>query len=56
MIKFISRMIKQAADRSVDEGKELYAKYFVNTSLYEKYREGVDEVLKADGYGEATEL
>ena len=52
MIKFIARMIKQASDRSVDEGKELYNKYFVNTSLYSYYREDVDEILKTDGYGD----
>lgn len=50
MIKFIARMIKQAADSSLTEGKELYNKYFVNTSLYSKYKEGVDEILKTEGY------
>lgn len=56
MIKFIARMIKQAADKSVDEGRDLYNKYFVNTSIYNKYKESVDEVLIADGYEEIALL
>ena len=50
MSKFIARMIKKRADRALEEGRELYRKYFVYTSIYANYKESVDEILKADGY------
>lgn len=50
MMDFIARMIKKRADISLEEGQELYRKYFVYTSIYANYKEGVDEILKADGY------
>jgi hypothetical protein len=50
MMKFIARMIKKSADSSTEEGQELYRKYFVYTKIYESYKAGVDEILKADGY------
>jgi hypothetical protein len=50
MSKFIARMIKKSADSSLEEGQELYRKYFVYTSIYANYKESVDEILKADGY------
>ena len=50
MVKFIARMIKKSADSSLEEGQELYRKYFVYTSIYANYKESVDEILKADGY------
>ena len=49
MVKFIARMIKQSAEVSTDEGKDLYRKYFINTSLYTKYKEDVDNILKSEG-------
>ena len=50
MMDFIARMIKKRADSSLEEGQELYRKYFVYTSIYANYKDGVDEILKADGY------
>lgn len=50
MVKFIARMIKKSADSSLEEGQELYRKYFVYTSIYANYKDGVDEILKEDGY------
>lgn len=50
MIKFIARMIKKSADSSLEEGQELYRKYFIKTKIYAGYKAGVDEILTADGY------
>ena len=50
MVSFIARMIKKSADSSLEEGKELYRKYFINTKIYAGYKAGVDEILVADGY------
>ena len=50
MVSFIARMIKKSADSSLEEGQELYRKYFINTNLYASYKDGVDAKLKADGY------
>lgn len=51
MENFISRMIKQNADVSLEQGQEKYRAYFVSISIYENYRTGVDEILTQDGYG-----
>lgn len=51
MENFIARMIKQNADVSLEQGQDKYKAYFVNISLYEKYRAGVENILIADGYG-----
>lgn len=53
MVKFIARMIEQKAGAggSLEEGQELYRKYFIYTKIYVKlYKAGVDEILIADGY------
>lgn len=53
MIKFIARMIEQKAGAggSLEEGQELYRKYFIYTKIYvATYKAGVDEILVADGY------
>lgn len=53
MVKFIARMIEQKAGAggSLEEGQELYRKYFIYTKIYVKnYKAGVDEILVADGY------
>lgn len=53
MVKFIARMIEQkaVAGNSLEEGQELYRKYFIYTNIYVKnYKSGVDEILKAEGY------
>lgn len=51
MENFIARMIKQNADVSLEQGQDKYKAYFVNISLYEKYRAGVENILITDGYG-----
>lgn len=53
MVNFIARGIKKAYDSSPEEGRELYRKYFVNTKLYTRYKEPVDEILTNDGYADA---
>ncbi len=50
MEKFIARMIKESADVSIEQGQEKYKSYFVNISLYEKYRATVNDILIQDGY------
>lgn len=50
MVNFIVRGIKKAYDSSIEEGQELYSKYFINTKLYSSYKAQVDEILKSDGY------
>ena len=53
MVKFIARMIEQRAGAggSLEEGQELYRKYFIYTKIYVKnYKAGVDEILVSDGY------
>lgn len=52
MIPFISVMIMKAADKSLKEGQDYYRAYFVNTSLYVRYKDGVDTILQTDGYGD----
>lgn len=49
MTEFISRMIMKYADQDLEKGQELYRKYFINTTIYEKYRKEVDEILKQSG-------
>lgn len=50
MENFIKRMIAQQADISLSTGQEKYRAYFINTPIYEKYKKGVDTLLKSDGY------
>lgn len=50
MVSFITRMIEQKAKISVEEGQELYRKYFINTKIYAGYKADVDAQLKADGF------
>ena len=49
MTEFISRMITKYADQDLEKGQELYRKYFIHTTIYEKYRKEVDEILKQSG-------
>lgn len=49
MADFISRMIEKYAGRSLEEGQELYRKYFVRTKLYAAYKENVDARLTGSG-------
>lgn len=52
MVNFITRMIEERADNSLEEGQALYRKYFISTKIYKSYKAGVDEKLTADGYAE----
>ena len=50
MINFICKRIEKP--ETLEEQREKYREYFVYTSIYEKYREAVNERLTADGYSE----
>lgn len=50
MVSFIAKMIKKSANNSLEEGQELYRKYFINTKIYASYKACVDEILVDDGY------
>lgn len=51
MENFIKNQIVRQANVSEELGKDKYTAYFINTSLYEKYRAGVDALLIEEGYG-----
>ena len=50
MVTFIAMMIKEARDTSLSAGQLKYRAYFVNTSLYLRYKPDVDAILIQDGY------
>ena len=50
MATFISRMIMEKADKSIEAGQKKYRAYFVNTKLYKNWKEDVDTILVTDGY------
>ena len=50
MDKFIAKMIETQANISLENGQEKYRAYFVNTTIYAKWKESVDAILTADGY------
>lgn len=50
MVKFITQRIEEAANRSREEGEAKYDAYFINTHIYARYRNAVDENLISDGY------
>lgn len=50
MITFIAERIKEATDKSLEQGQDKYRAYFVKTKIYEKYRAGVETILRTDGY------
>lgn len=52
MITFIAGRIELARDKSLEEGQAKYRAYFVNTTLYLKYKSEVDAILIQDGYGD----
>lgn len=47
---FIARMIIRQADNSIEKGQEKYKAYFVNTTLYLKWKQDVDTILETEGY------
>lgn len=50
MTTFIAMMIEREADKRLEQGQDKYRAYFVNTRLYEKWREEVNSILEVDGY------
>lgn len=52
MDKFISRMIEESAQESIEAGQNKYRAYFINTKLYVKHQAKVDKKLIADGFKE----
>lgn len=50
MSKFIANMIRKQADISPEKGQAKYKAYFVDTTIYAKYKDDVDAILGADGY------
>ena len=52
MNTFIAKMIMKKAEKSIELGQEKYRAYFVNTSLYLKYKDAVDTILSENGYSE----
>lgn len=52
IITFIAQRIEEARDKSLEEGQAKYRAYFINTTLYLKYKPSVDAILLQDGYGD----
>lgn len=52
MITFIAGRIMLDVDKSIQQGQDKYKAYFVNTSIYHKYKNEVDTILRADGYAD----
>lgn len=50
MSTFIASRIILEADKSIEQGQDKYRAYFINTSLYRKYQNDVDTILRTDGY------
>ena len=50
MSPFIARMILKVRKDSLEAGQARYRAYFVNTSIYEKYKEDVDTILATEGF------
>lgn len=52
MVTFIAERIKEARQVSLESGQSKYRAYFVNTTLYLKYKPDVDAILIQDGYSD----
>lgn len=53
MVKFIASRIEKAKDEEgVYAAQDKYSAYFINTKIYSKYQEAVNNKLIADGYKE----
>ena len=50
MVDFIVRSVEKKAKKDLESGKQMYRKYFINTSIYNAYKDDVDEKLTADGF------
>lgn len=53
MSSFIAGRIKLKYDSSVEDGHELYRKFFIDTKIYRRWKKQVDDILIKDGYEEA---
>jgi len=51
MSEFIVSIIIKAAKNSVEEGIVKYQAYFINTDLYLRYKEDLDNMLTDNSYG-----
>ena len=49
---FIANRIIEAREISVENGKAKYRAYFVNLTLYAKFRSKTDEILISKGKGD----
>lgn len=52
MITFIAQRIELEREKSLEAGQAKYRAYFVNTTLYLKWKADVDAILIQDGYGD----
>lgn len=52
MAAFIALSIMNAEDRKAGNGIVSYKAYFVTTTMYTKYKNSVDTILKTDGYSQ----
>ena len=52
MVTFIAGRIELARETSLEAGQEKYRAYFVNTSLYLKWKGEVDAILMQDEHGD----
>lgn len=50
MSTFIANMIMKQAVFSTEKGQEKYKAYFVNTTIYSKWKDDVDTILETEGY------
>ena len=51
MSKFIANAIMKQANISLENGQNKYKSYFVNTTLYSKWKMEVDNILIMNDYG-----
>lgn len=52
MITFMAQRIELEREKSLEVGQIKYRAYFVNTTLYLKWKADVDAILIQDGYGD----
>lgn len=52
MSTFIAKQIMKKRAISLEEGQNLYRAYFLNTSLYLKWKSDVDSILQLEDCGD----
>lgn len=55
MADFILEAIRQRADSDLQAGIDLYRKFFVDTKIYQQYKDSVDDKLALSGYQSVVE-